>query len=57
MTSQILIAMDDLETAVRLNAAFVAVQFSTAMLSSLDNSRPLSHTKHPDTFFPALLGF
>jgi len=39
MSSQILIAMDDLETAVRLNAAFEAAKFSTAMFSSLDDAR------------------
>jgi len=32
--------MDDLETAVRLNAAFEAAKLSTAMFSSLDDVRP-----------------
>jgi hypothetical protein len=39
MASQILITMDDLETAVRLNAAFEAAKLSTAMFSSLDDVR------------------
>src|SRR3989442_6289942 len=39
MSARILITMDDLETAVRLNAAFEAAGFSTAMFSSLDDAR------------------
>ena len=37
MPARILLTMDDLETAVRLNAAFEAAGFSTAMFSSLDD--------------------
>jgi hypothetical protein len=35
MSSQILITMDDLETAVRLNAAFEAAKITTAEISTL----------------------
>jgi hypothetical protein len=38
MASQILITMDDLETAVRINAALEAAKFSTTMFSSLDDA-------------------
>ena len=48
MSSQILIAMDDLETAVRLNAAFEAAKFSTAMFSSLDDARGTVRRQNPD---------
>ncbi len=48
MTSQILIAMDDLETAVRLNAAFEAAKFSTAMFSSLDDARGTVRRESPE---------
>src|SRR5262245_33759228 len=39
MPSQVLITMDDLETAVRVNAALEAAGLSTAMFSSLDDAR------------------
>jgi DNA-binding NtrC family response regulator len=48
MSSQILIAMDDLETAVRLNAAFEAGKFSTAMFSSLDDARGTVRRESPE---------
>ncbi len=48
MASQILIAMDDLETAVRLNAAFEAAKFSTAMFSSLDDARGTVRRENPE---------
>jgi len=48
MSSQILIAMDDLETAVRLNGAFEAAKFSTAMFSSLDDARGTVRRENPE---------
>ena len=48
MSSQILITMDDLETAVRLNAAFEAAGFSTAMFSSLDDGRGTVRREGPE---------
>src|SRR6266508_1354859 len=39
MASQVLITMDDLETAVRVNAALEAAGLSTTMFSSLDDAR------------------
>ncbi|HEY8256699.1 MAG TPA: sigma-54 dependent transcriptional regulator [Gemmatimonadales bacterium] len=48
MASQILITMDDLETAVRLNAAFEAAGFSTAMFSSLDDARGTVRRESPE---------
>jgi signal transduction histidine kinase len=47
MPSQILITMDDLETAVRLNAAFEAAKLSTAMFSSLDDVRASVRDNRP----------
>jgi hypothetical protein len=47
MSSQILIAMVDLETAVRLNAAFESAKFSTAMFSSLDDARGTVRRQNP----------
>jgi DNA-binding NtrC family response regulator len=46
--SQILITMDDLETAVRLNAALEAAGFSTSMVSSLDDAHGAVRREHPD---------
>ena len=43
----ILITMDDLETAVPLNAAFEAAGFSTAMFSSLDDARAAVRRENP----------
>src|SRR5215204_3071604 len=48
MASQILITMDDLETAVRLNAALEAAQFSTTMFSSLDDARGTVRRESPE---------
>jgi DNA-binding NtrC family response regulator len=48
MASQILITMDDLETAVRLNAALEAAKFSTTMFSSLDDARGTVRRENPD---------
>ena len=48
MAARILITMDDLETAVRLNAAFEAAGFSTAMFSSLDDARGTVRRESPE---------
>ena len=48
MPSQILITMDDLETAVPLNAALEATGYSTAMFSSLDDARGAVRRENPD---------
>jgi DNA-binding NtrC family response regulator len=48
MASQILITMDDLETAVRVNAALEAAQFSTTMFSSVDDARGTIRRENPD---------
>jgi len=48
MPSQILITMDDLETAVPLNAALEAAGYSTAMFSSLDDARGAVRRDNPD---------
>src|SRR3954453_19266107 len=48
MASQILITMDDLETAVRTNAALEAAQFSTTMFSSVDDARGTIRRENPD---------
>jgi DNA-binding NtrC family response regulator len=48
MASQILITMDDLETAVRINAALEAAKFSTTMFSSLDDARGTVRRENPD---------
>jgi DNA-binding NtrC family response regulator len=48
MAAQILITMDDLETAVPLNAAFEAAGYTTAMFSSLDDARGSVRRESPD---------
>jgi DNA-binding NtrC family response regulator len=48
MPAQILITMDDLETAVRINAALEASGFTTAMFSSLDDARGSVRRESPD---------
>jgi DNA-binding NtrC family response regulator len=48
MPSQILITMDDLETAVPLNAALEAAGYSTDMFSSLDDARGAVRRESPD---------
>jgi DNA-binding NtrC family response regulator len=48
MAARILITMDDLSTAVPLNAAFEAAGFSTAMFSSLDDVRGSLRRENPE---------
>ncbi|MBA3892966.1 MAG: sigma-54-dependent Fis family transcriptional regulator [Gemmatimonadales bacterium] len=48
MSSQMLITMDDLETAVPLNAALEASGYSTSMFSSLDDARGAVRRESPD---------
>lgn len=48
MASKILITMDDLETAVRVNAAMEAAGHATAMVSSLDDARQSLRREAPD---------
>ena len=48
MPARILITMDDLSTAVPLNAAFEAAGFSTAMFSSLDDVRGSLRRENPE---------
>jgi DNA-binding NtrC family response regulator len=48
MSAQILITMDDLETAVRSNAALEAAGFTTAMFSSLDDARGSVRRENPE---------
>jgi DNA-binding NtrC family response regulator len=48
MAARILITMDDLSTAVPLNAAFEAAGFSTTMFSSLDDPRGTVRRESPE---------
>src|SRR6188472_952927 len=48
MAARILITMDDLETAVPLNAAAEAAGLTTAMLSSMDDARAALRRQNPD---------
>ncbi len=48
MPSQILITLDDLETAVPLNAALESSGYSTSMFSSLDDARGAVRRENPD---------
>ena len=48
MPSQILITMDDLETAVPVNAALESSGFATSMFSSLDDARGAVRRENPD---------
>jgi DNA-binding NtrC family response regulator len=48
MAQRIVITMDDLESAVRLNAAFEAARFQTAMVSALDDVRATVLKEDPD---------
>ncbi|MFZ5623055.1 MAG: sigma 54-interacting transcriptional regulator [Gemmatimonadota bacterium] len=48
MASTILLTMDDLETAVRLNAALEAAGYKTAMITSHDDVRGAVRREHPD---------
>ncbi len=48
MAAQILITMDDLETAVRTNAALEGTGLTTSMFSSLDDARGSVRRENPD---------
>jgi len=48
MASKILLTMDDLEAAVRVNAAIEAAGHATAMVSSLDDARQTLRREAPD---------
>ncbi|MEK7668588.1 MAG: sigma-54 dependent transcriptional regulator [Gemmatimonadota bacterium] len=48
MAHKILITMDDLEAAVRANAAFEAAGFETVMVSALDDARAAVRREDPD---------
>ena len=48
MADKVTITLDDLETAVPLNAAFEAAGFSTTMLSAQDDARATIRREHPD---------
>ena len=48
MASQILLTMDDLEAAVRVNAALEAAGHATAMVSSLDDARQVMRRVAPE---------
>ena len=48
MAHRVLITMDDLEAAVRLNAAFEAAGFETAMVSALDDAKAAVLREDPD---------
>ena len=48
MAHRVLITMDDLEAAVRLNAAFEAAQFETSMVSAVDDVRATVLKEDPD---------
>ncbi len=48
MAHRVLITMDDLESAVRLNAAFEAAQFETSMVSAVDDVRATVLKEDPD---------
>src|SRR5687768_820440 len=48
MPSRVLITMDDLETAVRLNAAFEAAPFTTSLVSSLDDAAGALRRDRPE---------
>ncbi|MGH9493306.1 MAG: sigma 54-interacting transcriptional regulator, partial [Terriglobales bacterium] len=48
MPSKILLTMDHLETAVRVNAALEAAGYATAMVSSLDDARGAVRRESPD---------
>ena len=48
MPERILITMDDIESAVRLNAAFEAAGFRTSMVSAVDDGRAALKRDNPD---------
>src|SRR6476619_2239520 len=47
MADKVLITLDDLETAVPLNAAFEGAGFSTSAISALDDARSAVRREHP----------
>ena len=47
MADKILITLDDLETAVPLNAAFEGAGFATNAISALDDARAAVRREHP----------
>jgi DNA-binding NtrC family response regulator len=48
MPERILITMDDIETAVRLNAAFEAAGFRTSMVAQVDDYRSVAKKENPE---------
>jgi DNA-binding NtrC family response regulator len=48
MTDRVLLTMDDLETAVRCNAAFEEAGYETVLVSSQDNARDVFRKADPD---------
>jgi DNA-binding NtrC family response regulator len=48
MPDKVLITLDDLETAVRLNAAFESAGFATGTLSAHDHAKDTVRREHPD---------
>ena len=48
MASRILLSMDDLETAVRVNAGLEAAGYATTMVSTLDDARSAMRRANPD---------
>ena len=48
MTAQVLVTMDDLETAVPLNAALEEAGYQTTLLSSLDDTRKTVRRVKPE---------
>ena len=48
MAGKILLTLDDLETAVPLNAALESAGFATAMVSALDDVRAAFRRERPD---------
>ena len=48
MTDRVLITMDDLEVAVRANAAFEAAGYDTVLVSAQDDAKALCREKDPD---------
>src|ERR671912_857166 len=48
MPSRILITMDDLETSVRVNAAFEAARYTTSLVSSLDDAAGALRRERPE---------
>ena len=53
MADKVLITLDDLETAVPLNAAFEGAGFPTNAISALDDARSAVRREHPALQRPA----